>query len=236
MALYSYVRTKRSRSLVPRISALLSLTLISCGVLLLLWILYPIVTFELFYSTKFSSIIRPVPNDSIAQTITKDISVVLASSTLDYTKASTWFPQAAAVTTSISNNGYTLSIPKLKIENATVTIGGDDLSKSLVHFTGPLPGNFGNTVILGHSTLPFLYNPKDYKSIFTRLITLTPGDRITVTTDNVTYTYSIEDLKIVRPDDLSVLMQSYATSSLTLITCVPPGTYLKRLVILASLL
>lgn len=231
MALYSYVHSKHRRISRRWLVSILSLFLISGGVLVLSWVLYPILTFELFFSPKFAHVVRPVPNDTIAQAISKDISSVLGSVAVDYTKASNWFPKAAAINSPNLQNGYSLSIPKLNIIDARVTIGGDDLSKSLIHFTGPLPGNIGKPVILGHSTLPFLYKPKDYKSIFTKLPTLVAGDIITATVDNITYTYSVTDMIVVAPDDVSVLAQKYESSTLTLITCVPPGTYLKRLVV-----
>ena len=205
------------------------------GVLVLSWVLYPILTFELFFSPKYAHVIRPVPNDTIAQAISKDISSVLGSVAVDYTKASNWFPKVSAISAPNLQNGYTLSIPKLNIIDARVAIGGDDLSKSLIHFTGPLPGNVRKPVVLGHSTLPFLYKPTDYKSIFTKLPSLVPGDIITTTVDNVTYTYTVTDMTVVAPDNVSVLAQTYDSSTLTLITCVPPGTYLKRLVVHARL-
>lgn len=236
MALYSYVHTKHRRTHKKLTASIVSLLLITSGVLVLIWVLYPILTFELFFSPKFAQVVRPVPNDSVASAITKDISYVLGSVSIDYTKASSWFPKAqAVVSTNISQNGYTLSIPKLSINNASVKIGGDDLAKSLIHFAGPLPGNVGNPVILGHSTLPLLYKPTDYKAIFTKLPSLEQGDTIIATVDNVTYTYSVSDMKIVAPDDVSVLAQQYENATLTLITCVPPGTYLKRLIITAKL-
>jgi sortase A len=40
------------------------------------------------------------------------------------------------------------------------------------------PGEYGNIVIFGHSTLPQLYNPKDYKTIFTYLPSLEKKDHI----------------------------------------------------------
>jgi len=39
----------------------------------------------------------------------------------------------------------------------------------------------------------------------------------------------------VEPEDLSILEQRFDDSYLTLVTCVPPGTYLRRLVVRARL-
>lgn len=234
MALYSYAK-KHTAKKRKRIASFISLSLIISGITLLFWVLFPIISFELFYTPKFGKLIGPIPNENIVQTLGTEFSQVLGGTNVDYTKASVWFPKAVNIKLAVSTSSYTLSIPKLRIDGATVTVGGEDLSKSLIHFTGPLPGNYGNPVIFGHSTLPFLYNPKEYKTIFTKLPDLVKGDDIFVTTDNVTYRYKVYDMRVTSPDDLSVLEQYYDSSYLTLVTCVPPGTYLKRLIIKAKL-
>lgn len=136
----------------------------------------------------------------------------------------------------LSVKEYTLSIPKLNINNAKVTVGGEDLAKSLVHYLPQsLPGEYGNVVIFGHSTLPQLYNPKDYKTVFTYLDKLDNHDKIYITINDVEYEYEVYNLQVVNPDDIAVLEQRTDASYLTLITCVPPGTYWKRLVVRAKL-
>ncbi len=229
MALYSYVKVKSKVG--RKIASVVSLVFIFSGLGLLSWVLYPILTFELLYAPKFRNLVKPVPSEIIKNTITNSLPSVLGAEFTDYTKASRWFPKAQNLQIASSNTSYTLSIPKLGIENATVLVGGEDLAKSLIHFTGPLPGNFGNPVIFGHSTLLWFYNPADYKSIFSKLPELDIGDEITVTMDNITYKYEVYEMKIVSPDNLSVLEQNYDDSYITLVTCVPPGTYFKRLIV-----
>lgn len=215
-----------------RKATFISTIFILSGLFLLLWVAYPILSFELFYAPRFSGLVRPIPAEVIKNTLAESIPQVLGAEDIDYTKASVWFPKAVALNkTSYSLQSYTLDIPKLKIDKANVLMGGEDLSKSLIQFTGPLPGNNGNSVILGHSTLLWFYNPKDYKSIFSKLPELKIGDEIYLTVDNVNYTYKIFEMKIVTPEDLSVLEQSYDYPYITLITCVPPGTYFKRLIV-----
>lgn len=156
---------------------------------------------------------------------------------IDYTNAKNWFPDNPY----LKNQNdilptYLLSIPKLGIDRATVSTTNDDLAKNLVHYNGSgIPGKTGKAVVFGHSTLPQLFNPKDYKTIFATLHTLKIGDEIVVDYDNVTYTYSIIGREVVDPDNTSVLSQQYNDSYLTLITCTPPGTYWKRLVIKAKI-
>jgi len=131
---------------------------------------------------------------------------------------------------------YNLSIPKLKIERAVVTIGGEDLSESLIQYPGTsLPGEYGNTVIFGHSILPQFFNPKNYKTIFSTLPSLKEGDEILVDFDGIRYRYVVIKMVEVSPNDISVLEQRYDGEYISLITCVPPGTYLRRLIVRAKL-
>lgn len=234
----STVKTKQPRK--KKLPAFFPLVFIAAGLLLFFWVLYPIISFKLFYEPKFSNLVRPIPSERLkaidSSSIQNTFSSVLGTVNKDYTKASVWFPKAVKnVKIGGLTKYYQLSIPKLKIEDAIVTTEGEDLTRSLVQYTGPLPGNFGNPVIFGHSTTPFLYNPKDYKSIFTKLPDLKTNDEIFLTIDNITYKYQVVNMRITKPDDLSVLDQDYDGAYLTLITCVPPGTYLERLAVKAIL-
>jgi len=166
----------------------------------------------------------------------------LSSNLRDFTQVSRWFPdkpQQNLDTNKIKINKYLLSIPKLNINQAIVTVGGDDLTKSLVHYLPTsLPGEYGNVVIFGHSTLSQLYNVKDYKTIFTFLPSLDPQnhDLIELKVGDLNYQYEVIEMFVVDPEEISVLDQKYDASYLTLITCVPPGTYFKRLVVRAKLI
>lgn len=131
---------------------------------------------------------------------------------------------------------YYISIPSLRISEAKVVVGSDDLSTNLIHYNGTaLPGEIGTSVIFGHSILPQFYDPKNYKAIFSTLHTLKNGSEIYVKIDNITYKYIVSDQYIVESDDFGVLTQSIDKRGLKLITCTPPGTYLKRLVINSEL-
>ncbi len=160
---------------------------------------------------------------------------------VDYTKASNWFLGGAKSQDFTSSKilYYNLSIPKLKIQDATVAIGGEDLAKSLIQYPGTaLPGKRGNAVIFGHSILPIFFNPKDYISIFSTLPTLKPGDEIDVSYDGVSYRYRVEEMFEVLPTDIQVLEQDESDSFLTLVTCVPPGDPRKpkRLIVRARVI
>lgn len=185
------------------------------GIIILFSVIAPILSYESYLS--------PVPKDST-----------------DYTKASNWFPGALSkesfVATGISF--YTISIPRLKIENATVAIAGEDLSKNLIQYPGTaLPGKHGNSVIFGHSILPIYFDPKNYMAIFSTLPTLKNGDEIRVYYDGILYKYKVESKFEVLPTDIEILEQNPSDSFLTLVTCVPPGDprKLKRLIVRARI-
>ncbi len=127
---------------------------------------------------------------------------------------------------------YYVTIPALKIIRAKVEIHNEDLTKSLVHYHNTAaPGSLGSAVIFGHSVLPQFYNPKNYKTIFSTLHTLKNGESIVIEYDNVLYHYQVSDKYEVNPDDMYVLDQNLSDKTLKLITCTPPGTYAKRLVV-----
>jgi len=155
----------------------------------------------------------------------------------NYNNYRNWFSAVPQLPTHPSKiTHYNLSIPKLKIESAVVTIGGEDLSESLIQYPGTaLPGEYGNTVIFGHSVLPQFFNPKNYKTIFSTLPTLEEGDEILIDFDGVRYRYVVFKMIEVSPKDVSVLEQRYDGEYLSLVTCVPPGTYLRRLIVRAKL-
>lgn len=242
MALYTYKKEQITSS--RKLAQMASYASITVGSLLLFWSFYPIASFWM-YSRLFiqADVKSPVPYSPIASSLQEASSVlgsndVFSSNLRDFVKADLWFPtkpqQEAAKNLTV--NEYTLSIPKLNIFDAKVGVGTNDLSKSLVHYLPTtLPGENGNVAIFGHSTLPQLYNVKDYKTIFTYLPSLEKGDSIDINVAGKKYTYEVYDMFVVNPDQVSVLEQNYDNAYLTLITCVPPGTFWKRLVVKAKI-
>jgi len=202
------------------------------GIFILTSTLFPILSYEVSSLDSFSNYLSPVPE--------KDLTVIEKSGD-DLTLASNWFEGGAKKEdfTKLGNiDYYTLSIPKFKIENAKVSVGGEDLSENLIQYPGTaLPGRMGNTVIFGHSILPQFFNPKNYLSIFSRLPELKKNDEIEIYYDGISYLYRVVDLVEVYPDDIEVLEQRWGDSYLSLVTCVPPGDPRKprRLVVRAKI-
>lgn len=201
------------------------------GIIILTGVLAPI----LFYNSS------PIKgNSKIVSPIIEEENVKGSEGEIDYTKASNWFVGGARQEEFINEkiSFYTISIPKLEIQNATVAISGEDLSKNLIQYPGTgLPGKRGNSVIFGHSILPIFFDPEDYISIFSTLPTLKTGDEINVNYDGVSFKYRVENMFEVLPTDIQVLQQDERDSFLTLITCVPPGDPRKprRLIVRARI-
>lgn len=226
---YLYIKRQPKTQISAVTSKFLSVFLGFAGFALIASATIPVFFYQFFVSPKFAKIVKPIPEE-----------VVLGEheeGEIDYTQVSNWFPQAPKLPPLPSKiTHYTLSVPKLKIDQAVVQIGGEDLKKSLIQYEGTaFPGQFGNTVVFGHSVLPQFFNPKNYLTIFSTLPTLKQGDEILVDFDGVRYKYVILEMVEVKPEDISILEQRYDDSYLTLITCVPPGTYLRRLAVRARL-
>ncbi len=243
MAMYRYVKAFPRRPK-PAAPVFLSWIFMTSGVIVLTWTVWPILSFFFVKQQFLDKTVSPIVSASLTTRAVGSVLPAMASSpeagspntAIDSTNANLWFPTSPQKKVVAPVNSYLLSVPKLKIKNATVIIGGDDLNKGLVHYGGTgLPGQYGNAVIFGHSNLPQFYNPSDYKSIFSLLPTLKKGDEIFVTYDGVTYRYVIYDMVVTKPEDLSVLEQRYDDSYLTLVTCVPPGTLWERLDVKARL-
>ncbi len=200
------------------------------GIVILVGVIWPIISYKSVSKGEDSPLLNPLFIRNL----------VKVEENLDLTKASNWFVggESSDVFNQSKVSYYNLSIPKLKIDDAIVAIGGEDLSKNLIQYPGTaLPGKRGNSVIFGHSVLPIFYNPKEYISIFSTLPTLKIGDDILINYDNVSFKYRIESMFEVYPTDIQVLQQDNSDSFLTLVTCVPPGDPRKpkRLIVRARI-
>ncbi|MEK7518038.1 MAG: sortase, partial [Patescibacteria group bacterium] len=129
---------------------------------------------------------------------------------------------------------YLISIPRLNIENAVVSTIDTNTTKYLVNYgKDNIPGKFGNALIFGHSTLPQFFNAKNYKTIFANIYKLRNGDKIYATVGDSIYLYRVIRSIVVPPSDMSPFEQDYNNSYITLVTCTPPGTLWKRLIVKA---
>ena len=240
MAKYYY---KKKKSLAKRkILRLISLGIFLTGASIVIYVFFPLLSWQIYFAPIFASqnITAPIPQSTIVSASTICSLIEEASNSLsgiDYTNAQNWFPNFKFEKSGAPKfSSYTISIPKLKLNNVVVSTVDNDLSKHLVNYQGTaIPADKGNAVVFGHSTLPQLYDAKSYKTVFTFLYELGPGDEIDANIGNVTYKYRVENMTVVDPNNTSILQQNFDDSYLTLVTCTPPGTIWKRLVVKARI-
>lgn len=206
------------------------------GIFSIIFAAWPFIVWEVKTLPKLtakSASLAPVPKSQVlsAQIIAQNVQVTKDPDGFSYFTTD-YKPQGPRP------EEFSISVPKLKIENAKVKVDDLKFDNNLAHFPGTaLPGQTGNAFITGHSVLPQFSNPKNYRAIFTNLSDLEIGDDIEVNLDNRVYHYTVQYSKIVDPKDTSVLAPiSTSGKNLTLMSCVPPGTSIKRIVVVASLL
>lgn len=237
-----YYYKKGDRIFRKKILRLASLLILFIGLVIIFYIFYPFVLWQIYFAPTLASsnIKTPIPKVTVVNSSAIGSLISQAGNLLsgvDYTNAQNWFP---GFDSSSKNQPkipyYTISIPKLKINNASVSTRDNNLAIHLVNYQGTaLPAEPGNAVIFGHSTLPQLYNPNDYKTIFANAYQLKTGDEIYTYINGVTYMYKIFNVSVVEPTDTSIFEQNYDNSYITLVTCTPPGTIWKRLILKAKL-
>lgn len=139
-----------------------------------------------------------------------------------------------------------LIIPKINVE-APVVYGTnplddkaveDKLRDGVVHYpiasAASSPGQNGATTILGHSSMD-VFDNGNYKFVFVQLSKLNKGDNFYINHKGTRYTYSVTKKEIIDPRDIAkVAPTDAAKPSVILITCEPPGTALKRLLVFAD--
>lgn len=149
-------------------------------------------------------------------------------------------PTAAVNVAQAIDSPDVIIIPKLNVNAPIVfepSIAEEAIQTALrngvVHYAGTaLPGEPSNAVIVGHSSNDW-WEAGNYKFVFALLDKLEAGDQIQINYQKKRYIYQVAAKKIVLPSEISVL-QPTSEPVLTLITCTPPGTSWKRLVVSAN--
>lgn len=118
-----------------------------------------------------------------------------------------------------------LSIEKIDLEcPIKESTSKNTLKTALGHDTSSVyPGDTGNFVLAGHRSYT-------YGTFFNRLNEIEIGDKIEVITQEKRFIYSVNDIFVVEPDDISVVANT-PDATITLITCTPIYTATHRLII-----
>ena len=107
------------------------------------------------------------------------------------------------------------------------------LKDGVIHYPGTsYPGQKGNVVITGHSSY-FPWDPGRFKDVFALLHQMKIGDIIMIYHNQEKHIYKVSGIKVVEKNNIEILKQT-PEDQLTLITCTPVGTDLRRLVVTAK--
>ncbi len=138
-------------------------------------------------------------------------------------------------------NEFVISIPAIGATAKVVsgvnpydeTVYTEALKKGIAHAAGTaLPGEGGRVYLFAHSTNSPV-NFSEYNAIFYQLRLLSQGDRIFVNFDGVAHLYRVTEKIVVDANDTHWLTGKSVGEELVLQTCDPPGTTLRRLLIIA---
>lgn len=238
----SKIYTKKDPNLLNRYTRVFGLLLCVFGLLMVGYFSFPLLSFQLYLQPVFASqkLAAPIPEASMLSSSSFRDLVQATADTLtgvDYTDAKNWYPSIQQAHTDIAVTHYKISIPKINQLDLDVSTIDTDLSSHLVQYGGTaVPPSRGTAVIFGHSTLPQLFRKGDYDTVFAYAHTLEVGDEIDVKVDSLSYTYKIYNITITSPLDTSFFAQNYDDNYLILVTCTPPGTTWKRLIIRARII
>ena len=120
--------------------------------------------------------------------------------------------------------------PIVFVETANEKAIESGLQNGVVHYYQTAePGKVGNSFITGHSS-NYWWDKGAYNYVFANLDKLAVGDQAVIYYKGNKYLYQASKIKIVEATDLSVLDQTIKPT-LTLMTCTPPGTSWKRLIV-----
>jgi len=132
-----------------------------------------------------------------------------------------------------------LEIPKIGISAPLISVEpGGQVEKSLdsgtVHFPDSvLPGESGQTVILGHSA-PAGWPEIKYDWVFSRLTELEKGDEIIVYFNREKFSYFVDQKIFLERGEEIPRDLTNSENSLVLISCWPPGKDIKRIAVIAN--
>lgn len=211
-------------------SRLIPLLFLGVGIFLLVQVVMPLASFKLWEAFVYSEQNTALVSPSI------DTKSVLGVSIQNKDNFSAIISNNKR-TTPVPYETFTISIPSIKLESADVLVDDNTFDTHLSHLPGSaLPGERGNVFISGHSSLPQFFKSDNYKAIFSKLPDVKKGDVIIADTGGQKFEYIVDGLKIVDPKETWVINSPDQTGRyLSLMTCVPPGLQIKRLVVLAKL-
>lgn len=210
-----------SPPVVRRIVRGIGKSLISVGVLILLFVVYQL------WGTGLT-------HDREQKSLRSQFARQLAAAPTTTAPAPATTPTTGVTATTVpepllqGDAAAVIDIDKIGLDEVVVEgVGVEELKKGVGHYPDTkMPGEKGNAALAGHRTT--------YGHPFNRLDELTNGDMITITTKAGTFRYAVSEKKVVTPESIEVLDNSI-DNRLTLTTCHPKYSAEQRLVIVALL-
>ena len=133
-------------------------------------------------------------------------------------------------TLNVSGNGVMgyVTIPKLGVELPLYHgISAEVLNIACGHLEGtslPIGGENTHSVVSAHRGLP-------HAKLFTELDKMEIGDTFSITVLNRTVTYQVDQIKVVRPNEIDDIQIVSGEDLCTLLTCTPYGVNSHRLLV-----
>ncbi len=139
-------------------------------------------------------------------------------------------PEYSIVIPKIAANARVLSNINPVDENEYLTA----LQSGVAHAAGTaFPGENGHIFLFAHST-DYIWNVGSYNAVFYLLYKLEAGDEINIFYKGKRHVYSVTGKQLVDPTQVEYLTRKTNKEFITLQTCWPPGTTLKRMLVFAE--
>ncbi len=183
----------------------LGISFIATSLLLFILIFYPVVVAELSYILN-----RPNPDVQVITPIDNEFGIVIPK---------------------IGANAHVIS----DVNPFDEKIYQYALTKGVAHAAGTVyPGGVGNVFLFAHSSVDF-YIANRYNSIFYLLNKMKKGDAVYLFYRGKEFKYITTETKIVDANGVKYLYGSGTGNTVTLMTCWPAGTTLKRLLVIGKI-
>ncbi|MCS6956721.1 MAG: sortase [Patescibacteria group bacterium] len=122
-------------------------------------------------------------------------------------------------------------LPNIDPSNEKIYLNA--LNQGVAHAEGTaFPGEGGHVFLFAHST-NYFWNVSVYNAIFYLLYKLEKNDEVNIFYKGQRYVYKVIGKEVVDPSQVQYLTRKTNREFLTLQTCWPPGTTLKRLLVFA---
>ncbi|MFA6423652.1 MAG: sortase [Patescibacteria group bacterium] len=194
-------------------------------------LLFIVLTIVIFYSFNYQAYLKRLKHFNNSNEFNQ-LTALYPQKNIDASK----LILPALYPTKLTDN--TIYIPKISVKAPIIwnVPDGDileQLKNGIAHYRGTaIPGENGNIFLVGHSS-NYWWIKSNYNDVFALLDKLENKDQVFITYEGKEYIYEIYNKTTVKPDQVEV-MDNDNFPTVSLMTCVPVGTSLNRLIISAK--